>query len=73
MSFKDEVKKTADNIKDALNEAKHRSTAEKEQEERDVLGDEMTTSEKVGSVANQLKNETQANIDRAKRDVRNSG
>jgi len=37
-----------------------------------VAGDQMTTGEKVGSVANQVKESAQANYDEAKRNVRDS-
>jgi hypothetical protein len=55
---------------DAVNEQKHRAQADLEKVKRDVLGDEMTTSEKLGSHANELKHRSQAEIDKAKRAVR---
>ena len=60
-----------DNAKDAVSEAGHRSAAEAEHAKRDVAGEQMTTSEKIGSVVNQTKHTVQADIDASKRDVRN--
>ena len=71
MAIRDEVDKTIDNVKDAAHEIKHRVVADAEQTKRDLDGDDMTTSQKIGSVVNQKKNETQATIDKAKRDLRN--
>jgi hypothetical protein len=68
----DAVKDAAANVKDAASEATHRSVAEGEQAKRDVAGDQMTAGEKVGSMFNQAKNSTQADIDAAKQDVRNN-
>jgi hypothetical protein len=79
MGIKDEFDKAVDkakdaiaNVKDAANEATHRSTVEAEQTKRDVAGRQMTVGEKADSVLNQAKNSVQADIDSAKRDVRNS-
>ncbi len=71
MAIRDEVDKTIDNVKDAAHEIKHRAVADAERTKRDLDGDDMTTSEKIGSVVNQKKNEAQATIDKAKRDLRN--
>lgn len=77
MDLKDQLKKAGDGIKtvaedvkDKVNEAAHRSTAEAEQTRRDVAGDAMTPGEKAGSVANQAKNTVQAEIDAAKQEAR---
>ncbi len=71
MGLKDAIDKTVHNVKDAVHEGMHRSTADAEKAKRDVAGDEMTAGEKMGSLLNQGKNEVQADIDRAKRDLRN--
>lgn len=68
----DAVKKAAADVKDALTEAGHRSAAEGEQVKRDVAGDEMTGGEKLGSVVNQAKESTLADVDHLKREVRDS-
>jgi hypothetical protein len=77
MSLKDEFNKVVDgaktavdNTKDALSEAGHRSSAEAEQTKRDVAGDQMTASEKAGSMFNQATNSVQAEVDAAKQEAR---
>jgi len=72
MGLKDDIVKGVKDVKDAITEASHRGNAEAEQVKRDVAGDQMTTGEKVGSVANQVKESAQANYDEAKRNVRDS-
>jgi hypothetical protein len=67
----DAIDKAGKNVKDSFNEARHRGEADAERASRETLGDEMTTSEKVGSVVNEAKNRTQAEIDAAKRELRN--
>jgi ElaB/YqjD/DUF883 family membrane-anchored ribosome-binding protein len=64
------IKHVADDAKDSLHETGHRTVAEGEKARRELLGDEMTTREKVGSAVNEAKNRTQAEIDAAKRKVR---
>lgn len=66
----DAIKKTADDIRDALHEAGHRSAAEGERAKRDVLGDEMTPGEKTGSALNEAKHRVQAEIDAGKQRIR---
>ena len=61
------IRDTIEEAKDATREAGHRVAAEGEHLKRDVAGDEMTTSQKVGSVAKEAKHRTQAEIDAAKR------
>jgi len=70
MDIKKSVKETLENARDATKEALHRSTADAEHARRDIDADEMTTGEKVKSVGNEVKNRTQAEIDKAKREVR---
>ena len=66
----DAVKKTADNVRDSVHEAGHRSAAEGERAKRDVAGNEMTPREKAGSAFNEAKHRTQAEIDAAKQRLR---
>ncbi len=73
MALKDDLEKAGHDLKDAANEAKHRTTAEAERAKRDLLGDEMTTGEKVKSTLNEGKNRVEADVDKAKREVRDSG
>lgn len=70
MSIKDTIQNTVDSVKDAVSEASHKSTAEAERTRREVAGDAMTTSEKIGSVANEATNNVQAGIDHAKGEAR---
>jgi hypothetical protein len=67
----DAVKKTADNVRDSLHEAGHRSSAEGERAKRDAFGDEMTPTEKAGSALNEAKHRVEAEIDAGKQRVRN--
>jgi hypothetical protein len=64
------VKHVVDDVRDATHEARHRSVADVEKSKRETLGDELTPSEKAGSVLNEAKHRTQAEIDAAKRHVR---
>lgn len=66
----DKIKDTVRNAKDTIDEAMHRSTAEAEHMRRDVDGENMTTEEKLTSLANEAKHRTEAEIDKAKREVR---
>jgi len=77
MSSKDSVSDAGKVIKDRIEDAKdtarevqHRSTADAEKMRREVAGDEMTAGEKLESTANEAKNRTQAEIDKAKRNLR---
>lgn len=70
MSIKDNINNAVGAVKDAVSEAGHKSAAEAERTRREVAGDTMTTSEKVGSVANEAKNNVQAGIDHAKGEAR---
>jgi len=66
----DKTKETLDNVKDAVSEASHRGAAKAEETKRDVEGDQMSVTEKAGSMLNQAKNTVQANLDEAKQDTR---
>ena len=66
----DKIKDTVHNAKDTIDEALHRSTADAEHMRRDVDGENMTTEEKLTSLANEAKHRTEAEIDKAKREVR---
>lgn len=70
MDIKKSVKDTIDNTRDATREALHRSTADAERARRDIDGDDMTATDKLKSVGNEVKNRTQAEIDKTKREVR---
>ena len=64
------IKDTVESTKDGVSEAMHRSTAEAERARRELAGDEMTASEKLGSTANEAKNRVQAQVDKTKREFR---
>jgi hypothetical protein len=70
MSVEHEVKKTAKNIKDTISEADHRAQAHAEREARESGGDLLSPGEKMKSHANEAKHEVLAEVDRAKRAVR---
>jgi ribosomal protein L7/L12 len=70
MALKDEFNKGLDDAKDATNEAKHRSEAEAEKAKRELRGDSLTATEKVGSVLNEAKDNVEAHVDHLKREVR---
>jgi hypothetical protein len=72
MGLKEGLERAGRDIKDTANETKHRVVAEGEHVKRETLGDEMTLPEKGGSVLNEAKNRTQAEIDKTKREVRDS-
>ena len=72
MGLKDELHKGIDNAADTLSEAGHRGAADAERSKREIAGKEMTAGEKASSVVNEGKNRVQAEVDRAKRDVRNA-
>ena len=70
MDIKKSVKDSIDNTRDATREVLHRSTADAEHARRDLDGDEMTAGEKLRSTGNEVKNRTQAEMDKIKREVR---
>jgi hypothetical protein len=72
MSFKEQIVKAVDNVKDGVSEAGHKAEAQGEQAKRDIAGDSMTPTEKAGSMLNQAKNDVQAGVDSAKQDARNN-
>ena len=65
-----EIKKTVENVKDAVKEGAHRANAETEHEARTEFGDVMSPGEKAGSVAREASEDMKAAIDRAKRKAR---
>ncbi|MGP6156300.1 MAG: hypothetical protein ACLPYS_01980 [Vulcanimicrobiaceae bacterium] len=68
--FVDKAKDVLDNAKDAVSEGSHRAAAQAEQTKRDVEGDEMSVTDKAGSMFNQAKDTAQAKIDEAKQEAR---
>jgi hypothetical protein len=72
MGLKEDIVKGVEDVKDSVSETAHRANANAEQAKRDVAGDQMTTSEKVGSALNQAKESVQAEYDKTKRNVRDT-
>ena len=64
------MKKVGDNIKDAVDETRHREAAEVEREERELNGDVMTPGEKIRSTGREAEHDVLAGVDRAKRAIR---
>jgi len=72
MSLKREVDKMGKDVKDGVDEARHRGAAEAEREDREVAGDVMTPGERVASHVNEAKHEVLAEVDKAKRKLRDA-
>jgi hypothetical protein len=70
MDIKNDLKNIVGAVKDSVNEAVHKTSADAEHARRDAAGDTMTTSEKIGSIANEATNNVQAGIDHAKVEAR---
>lgn len=66
----DAIKKTTDDVKDTVHEGSHRAAADGEKARREAFGDELSGTEKAKSAVNEAKERTQAEIDAAKRKVR---
>lgn len=67
-----EIKKTVKDVRDAVKEGVHRGSADAEHATRTEFGDVMTPGEKAGSMAREVKEESKAEIDRAKRNIRDA-
>ncbi len=70
MAVKKNVRKMADNVKDSIGEAKHRTKAGLERGKRDVGRNEMTAGEKMKSTVKEGGERVAAGVDRAKREIR---
>lgn len=70
MGVEHKVEKIAKNIKDTVDEAGHRAQAQSERESRETGGDLLSPMEKMRSHANEAKHEVLAEVDKAKRAVR---
>ncbi|HEV3154265.1 MAG TPA: hypothetical protein VGZ02_10715 [Candidatus Baltobacteraceae bacterium] len=67
-----EIKKTVDDVRDAVKEGIHRGNAAAERDTRESAGDLMTPGEKAGSVARETEENVKAGIDKAKRNIRDA-
>lgn len=65
-----EVKKTVENVRDAIREGAHRANADAERGTRQEFGDLMSPGDKAKSMAREASEETRAEVDRAKRKLR---
>lgn len=72
MGRKDGVNKIVANAKNAASEVTHRVVAKTEEVKREVGRGTLKTTDNLQSIAKQAKNEAQAEIDRAKRELRNT-
>lgn len=72
MGLKDKVKRVVADAKDTVNETRHRAGAKIEEIKREITHGTMQPNDRARSVAKQTKEELQADIARAKREVRNS-
>lgn len=67
-----EIKKTVKDLGDAVKEGVHEGKADAEHQTRAEYGDVMTPGEKAGSVAHEASEKAKAEIDHAKRKVRDA-
>jgi hypothetical protein len=68
----DELNKMVKDVGDAVKEGIHRGKADAEHDTRTIAGDVMTPGEKAGSMAREVSEETKAEIDKAKRNIRDA-
>ena len=68
----DELNKMVKDVGDAVKEGIHRGKADAEHDTRTIAGDVMTPGEKAGSMAREVSEETKAEIDKAKRNMRDA-
>jgi hypothetical protein len=66
----EKAKKGALDARDSVSEALHKSSAEAERARREVEGEDMPLGERIKSGANEAKERTAAEIDKAKRSIR---
>ncbi|HZT11267.1 MAG TPA: hypothetical protein VFA29_00555 [Candidatus Baltobacteraceae bacterium] len=67
-----EIKKTIDDVKDAVKEGIHRGNAAGERDTRAAFGDVMTPGEKASSVTREISEDAKAGVDKAKRTLRDA-
>lgn len=68
----DKISKAVDDAADTVKEGIHRTAAEGERAKRATVGEAMTPGEKIESVANEAANDVKADVEHAKRNVRDS-
>lgn len=67
-----EIKKTVQDLGDAVKEGVHRGNADAEHATRTEFGDVMTPGEKAGSMAREAGESAKAEVDHAKRKIRDA-
>jgi hypothetical protein len=67
-----EIKKTIKDVGDAVKEGIHRGNAQAEHDARTAMGDVMTPDEKAGSIAREVSEDAKAEVDKAKRNIRDT-
>ena len=72
MSFEEKVDKVRKDVRDAVDEAGHRTAAAAERLDRETDPDTMTPVDRARSSINEAKHNVQADIDKAKRKVRDN-
>jgi len=70
MSLERELNKATKNMRDAVDEAKHRSAAEAERLDRESDSGTMTEGDRLRSALNETRHNIEADIDKGKREVR---
>jgi predicted nucleic acid-binding Zn-ribbon protein len=70
MSLERELDKASKNIRDAVDEVKHRTAADAERLDRETDPGTMTESERFRSALNETKHNIEADIDKGKRELR---
>jgi hypothetical protein len=72
MTLKDQMDKAVKDVRDGTDEALHRGAADAEKARREAEADEMTSGEKLESMANEAKHRAQAGVDATKRTIRDN-
>jgi len=67
-----QIKRGVKDVRDAVDETMHRSTADAERARRETEGDLMTPGEKVQSGVNEAKERLEAEGDKTKRNIRDN-
>lgn len=70
MGLERELDKATKNMRDAVDEVKHRTAAESERLKRESDPGTMTEGERLRSALNETRHNVEADVDKGKRDVR---
>ena len=72
MGLERDLDKATKNMRDAVDEAKHRTVAGAERAKRESDPGTMTEGERLRSALNETRHNVEAEVDKGKRDVRNN-